>query len=236
MVHVVFLEEFLKAIHCMNTDSWELSSKLAGCGKCRQKRGLGWGFCWTSGKNQGGPTTRKVPTFQSLIRWTWLLFAIGVWLSPNSSSLPVLTLFGSTNLNSRSAHIDTELSFLMIIPSESAASESMQGENDATSMALRRKLDSEISGIRSNAVEWQGGSRKVRWTTKLIVWLLKGMLWWWSTHKRWWLCLAGPWVELVEDAQFEICKVRMIRLVMLSLRITCYILLGRNWMSSHLIL
>jgi CDP-diacylglycerol---glycerol-3-phosphate 3-phosphatidyltransferase len=114
---------------------------------------------------------------QSLIRWTWLLFAIGVWLSPNSSSPPVLTLFGSTNLNSRSAHIDTELSFLMIIPSESVVCESMQGENDAASLALRRKLDSEISGIRSDAVEWQGGSRKVRWTTKLLVWLAKGMLW-----------------------------------------------------------
>ena len=113
---------------------------------------------------------------QSLIRWTWLLFKIGIWLSPNSSSLPVLTLFGSTNLNSRSAHIDTELSFLMVIPSESAVSESVQGGNDATSLSLRQKLDSEINGIRSNAVEWQGESRKVRWTTKLFVWLLKGML------------------------------------------------------------
>ena len=64
----------------------------------------------------------------------------------------------------------------MVISSESAVSESMQGENDATSLALRQKLDSEISGIRSNAVEWQGGARKVRWTTKLFVWLVKGML------------------------------------------------------------
>ena len=64
----------------------------------------------------------------------------------------------------------------MIIPSESAVSESMQGGNDAASLALRQKLDSEIIGIRSNAVEWRGGSRKVRWTTKLFVWLVKGML------------------------------------------------------------
>ena len=184
MVHVVFPEEFLKAILCMNTDSWELSSKLASCGNCRQKMGLVKGFCWASGKNQGGPTTRKVTTFHWVsIRWTWLLFPIGVWLSPNSSSPPVLTLFGSTNLNSRSAHIDTELSFLMIIPPESVVCESMQGENDAASLALRRKLDSEISGIRSNAVEWRGGDRKVRWTTKLLVWLAKGMLWS-STYKN----------------------------------------------------
>ena len=64
----------------------------------------------------------------------------------------------------------------MIIPSEPAVSESMQGGNDAASLALRQKLDYEINGIRSNAVEWQGGSRKVRWTTKLFVWLVKGML------------------------------------------------------------
>ena len=55
-------------------------------------------------------------------------------------------------------------------------SESMQGESEAASLALRQKLDSEISGIRSNTVEWQGRSRKVRWTTKLFVWLVKGML------------------------------------------------------------
>ncbi|KAJ7846155.1 hypothetical protein B0H13DRAFT_2093898, partial [Mycena leptocephala] len=34
---------------------------------------------------------------------------------------PMLTLFGSTNLNSRSAHIDTELSFLMLVPETSGA-------------------------------------------------------------------------------------------------------------------
>ena len=61
----------------------------------------------------------------------------------------------------------------MIIPSESAAS---ARENDAASRVLRQKLESEISRIRSNAVEWQGGNRKVRWTTKFIVWLVKGML------------------------------------------------------------
>ena len=63
----------------------------------------------------------------------------------------------------------------MIIPSESAVSEAMQ-VNDAASLALRQKLDSEINRIRSNVVDWQGESRKVRWTTKFIVWLVKGML------------------------------------------------------------
>ena len=140
--------------------------------------------------------------FTSLNRWTWLLLEIGVWLSPCFSSPPVLTLFGSTNLNSRSAHIDTELSFLMIIPSESAVSEAMQA-NDAASLALRQKLDSEINRIRSNVVDWQGESRKVRWTTKFIVWLVKGMLWW-STYRR--LPLQAE-LGLGADAQYKIPEV-----------------------------
>ncbi|KAF8150104.1 hypothetical protein B0H34DRAFT_666620 [Crassisporium funariophilum] len=113
----------------------------------------------------------------------WTYHAKGIWLSPNASSPPFLTLFGSTNLNSRSAHIDTELSFLLIIPSEPQGSSSAE-EPDAvpqTSVAselltLRQDLAREIDGIRTNAVEWKGGHRKVRWTTKIIVWLVKGML------------------------------------------------------------
>ena len=105
------------------------------------------------------------------------LISLGIWLSPNSSTPPVLTLFGSTNLNSRSAHIDTELSFLIIIPSEGEPS-STEPSDSATSplLSLRQDLFREIKRIRANSGEWHGGHRKVRWTTKFIVWLVKGML------------------------------------------------------------
>ncbi|CAA7269527.1 unnamed protein product [Cyclocybe aegerita] len=117
----------------------------------------------------------------------WTYHAKGIWLSPNATSPPVLTLFGSTNLNARSAHIDTELSFLMVVPSEgltvSAAEERTKdipsfpdAPQDQQLLSLRQELAREIDGIRSNAGEWKGGHRKVRWTTRLIVWLVKGML------------------------------------------------------------
>ncbi|KAF9473903.1 phospholipase D/nuclease [Pholiota conissans] len=114
----------------------------------------------------------------------WTYHAKGIWLSLTSSTSPILTLFGSTNLNSRSAHIDTELSFLMILPSETEPSTaaaavtdpSDTSPTDSSLSALRRDLALEIEGIRSNATSWKGGERKVRWTTKVIVWLVKGML------------------------------------------------------------
>ncbi|KAF5346551.1 hypothetical protein D9757_014187 [Collybiopsis confluens] len=46
----------------------------------------------------------------------WTYHAKGLWLSPPADSAPVLTLFGSMNLNSRSADIDTELLFVMVLP------------------------------------------------------------------------------------------------------------------------
>lgn len=106
----------------------------------------------------------------------------GIWLSPTPSAPPILTLFGSTNLNSRSAHIDTELSFLMILPSEpqvaafDSSADRAPAPIDQPLHTLRRDLASEISGIRSNARKWKGDERNVRWTTKFIVWAVKGML------------------------------------------------------------
>lgn len=106
----------------------------------------------------------------------------GIWLSPDSTSLPILTLFGSTNLNSRSAHLDTELSFLMVTPSGSlpagdVCDSSGGAEKPLSLTSLRDNLAREIDGIRSNVVEWAGETREVRLTTKIIVWLVKGMLW-----------------------------------------------------------
>ena len=43
-------------------------------------------------------------------------------------------------------------------------------------LPLRQSLALELEGIRSNASEWKGSLRNVRWSTKFITWLLKGML------------------------------------------------------------
>ena len=107
---------------------------------------------------------RKDPDLTSLL---------GLWLSPNASTPPILTLFGSTNLNSRSAEIDTELSFLMISPPEKQARTTAATDFGS---ALRDELGQEVAMIRSNAGEWKGRQRKVRWSTKFIVGLLDGML------------------------------------------------------------
>ncbi|EPS96851.1 hypothetical protein FOMPIDRAFT_1129671 [Fomitopsis schrenkii] len=76
----------------------------------------------------------------------WTYHAKGIWLRPTPSSHPCLTLFGSTNLNSRSANIDTELSFMLV----------------TTSPSLRARLADEVDGLRSQAHPWRGQERKVR--------------------------------------------------------------------------
>lgn len=83
----------------------------------------------------------------------------------------MLTLFGSTNLNSRSADIDTELSFAMVLPSYHAT----EDNNDPVA-ALRGKLAREVADIRTDAKEWKGDQRKVRWTTKILVYLVGNKL------------------------------------------------------------
>jgi CDP-diacylglycerol--glycerol-3-phosphate 3-phosphatidyltransferase len=84
----------------------------------------------------------------------------GIWLSPKQDSLPILTLFGSTNLNSRSAELDTELSFVML----------------ANSGAVRRKLQLELQGLNEFAEDWKGNQRNVRVVTKVLARLLSGYL------------------------------------------------------------
>jgi len=85
---------------------------------------------------------------------------VGIWLSPNPESPPILTLFGSTNLNSRSAHLDTELSFVML----------------ANSAVVQKKLQLEVQGLSNFAEDWKGDQRSVRPVTKLLAWLLSGYL------------------------------------------------------------
>ncbi|KAK7031167.1 CDP-diacylglycerol--glycerol-3-phosphate 3-phosphatidyltransferase [Paramarasmius palmivorus] len=107
----------------------------------------------------------------------WTYHAKGLWLSPNSSSHPILTLFGSTNLNSRSSHIDTELSFVMVLPPTQATEPAEKDKETADGVtALRAQLADEVSNIREHAQEWKGDQRKVRLGTKLLVALVGKML------------------------------------------------------------
>ncbi|KAJ7168634.1 hypothetical protein C8R46DRAFT_1092204 [Mycena filopes] len=94
----------------------------------------------------------------------WTYHAKGIWLSEATGDLPRLTLFGSTNLNSRSAHIDTELSFLMLIPEGTAAE------------PLRRQLADEVENLRAHSSPWKGAQRGVRAGTRALVGLVGGML------------------------------------------------------------
>ena len=97
-----------------------------------------------------------------------LLSAKGIWIRPTPSSLPTMTLFGSTNLNSRSSNLDTELSFIMTVPENS---------DDKAALALRQKLQDEVQGLKGFAAPWRGGSRHVRIGTKALVGLgVEGML------------------------------------------------------------
>ena len=117
----------------------------------------------TSGTGRAGHTMQKVrspfyPSVETNCRSGY--FIVGIWLSPNPESLPILTLFGSTNLNSRSAHLDTELSFVML----------------ANSMTVQKKLQLELQGLKNFAEEWKGDRRTVRPFTKLLAWLLSGYL------------------------------------------------------------
>ncbi|CCA67064.1 related to PGS1-phosphatidylglycerophosphate synthase [Serendipita indica DSM 11827] len=95
----------------------------------------------------------------------WTYHAKGIWLRPKSDEHPTTTVFGSTNLNSRSANLDTELSFIMHTQSES----------------LRARLHDEANRIWANASTageetWSQPSRKPTFTTEMIVRLVRDML------------------------------------------------------------
>ena len=105
------------------------------------------------------------------VRDGWTYHAKGIWVTPTgdstsdeSGNYPVMTLFGSTNLNSRSANLDTELAFVMLLP-----------ESEGT-LPLRRSLREEAENLRLYASPWLGGERKVRVGTKALVGMVGGML------------------------------------------------------------
>ncbi|KAH9852718.1 hypothetical protein C2E23DRAFT_824988 [Lenzites betulinus] len=120
----------------------------------------------TAGKEWPQGSSEAFPAVQ-LKEWErqgWTYHAKGIWVRPTPCSTPALTLFGSTNLNSRSANLDTELSFVLA----------------TTSPALRQRLAEEVDGLRAHAREWRGEGnseeRRVRMGTRLLVGVVGGML------------------------------------------------------------
>ncbi|KAG8791654.1 CDP-diacylglycerol--glycerol-3-phosphate 3-phosphatidyltransferase [Ceratobasidium sp. 428] len=97
----------------------------------------------------------------------WTYHAKGIWLSPSARETPYATLFGSTNLNSRSAHLDTEISFILSVPERESS--------------LRKVLQHEIINLRKNAHRvdsetFASPKRQVGLVTKAIVGLVGSML------------------------------------------------------------
>lgn len=112
--------------------------------------------------------------------------AVGIWITPAisdgeptvshslikgsspSSRNPSITLFGSTNLNSRSANLDTELSFLL----------------ETRSPVLQDRLGEEVKGLWKDAEVvnedvWFEQGRKVggvSWRTRALVSIVGHML------------------------------------------------------------
>ncbi|PVF95578.1 phospholipase D/nuclease [Serendipita vermifera] len=95
----------------------------------------------------------------------WTYHAKGIWIRPSIGQNPVVTVFGSTNLNSRSANLDTELSFIM----------------HTTSEELQQNLDEEAVNIWQNSEvvdenTWKKPERSPSWTTHIITALVRNML------------------------------------------------------------
>jgi CDP-diacylglycerol--glycerol-3-phosphate 3-phosphatidyltransferase len=86
----------------------------------------------------------------------------------DDAGAPVLTLFGSTNLNSRSAQLDLELSFFLLPASPPG--------RRLPRPTLRARLRDEVDALRAWAVPWRGDTRHVRLRTKALVGLVGDML------------------------------------------------------------
>ncbi|KAG8953110.1 CDP-diacylglycerol--glycerol-3-phosphate 3-phosphatidyltransferase [Tulasnella sp. 424] len=126
-----------------------------------------WGAASKAGKIS--PQDSKV----ELSEWErqgWTYHAKGIWVrfgedSSDHGSTPAISLFGSTNLNSRSANLDTELSFMMV----------------TSSRELSKTLAEEVDGIRENASiagreTWERSERRVRLSTIAMAKMVTGML------------------------------------------------------------
>lgn len=113
-----------------------------------------------------GHITQKVHCLPSPLTTADTNYRAGIWYRPTWTAPPELTLFGSTNLNSRSANLDTELSFFM----------------HTSASALREQLDAEVQNLRTGAHrvdedDWRRRDRNVSLGTRALVACgVKGML------------------------------------------------------------
>ncbi|CAE6408834.1 unnamed protein product, partial [Rhizoctonia solani] len=117
--------------------------------------------------NRSGWTYHAKGEFVNTTLTSTIMFLIGIWVKPSTNDLPCATLFGSTNLNSRSAHLDTEISFLLSVPKQDTS--------------LGTALQNEVSHIRKNADRvdkhtFASAEREVGLVTKAIVALVGTML------------------------------------------------------------
>lgn len=91
----------------------------------------------------------------------------GIWLYPEGRSAPTVTLLGSSNFGTRSAHLDLECTLLI----------------DATrSPSMQRRLKDEVNELQKDAGDlvneemFQRPERKVHWGVKVAAWFIKRML------------------------------------------------------------
>ncbi|KDQ16848.1 hypothetical protein BOTBODRAFT_106477 [Botryobasidium botryosum FD-172 SS1] len=124
------------------------------------KRVMEAGVAW---KDEGDNNNGKGIQLSEWGREGWTYHAKGIWHRPTATSHPDLTLFGSTNLNSRAANLDSELSFLMY----------------TRSPALQGRLGKEVDELLRKDVRQVGSelvSEKTRWSTRALVWAVESML------------------------------------------------------------
>lgn len=92
---------------------------------------------------------------------------IGIWLYPEETRTPTVTLLGSSNFGSRSAQLDLECTLLI------DASQSKQ---------IQYRLQEEVEELKKDAKDVVGKEmfareeRKVPWGVKVATWVIKGML------------------------------------------------------------
>jgi CDP-diacylglycerol---glycerol-3-phosphate 3-phosphatidyltransferase len=73
-------------------------------------------------------------------------------------------------------HSDQPTDELQQPTTEGQGSEITVSDSLLAMMSLRHRLADEVAKLRAHAVEWRGGERTVRFWTKVIVRIVKGML------------------------------------------------------------
>lgn len=118
--------------------------------------------------NQNGDPATDVPTIE-LREWRkygWTYHEKGVWITPPGTTLPTITLIGSSNYGARSEKFDVECSLLM----------------STDSIPLRKLLGKEVEDMRDDARDlvdiktFDAPDRKVDPITRLLTRLVRYML------------------------------------------------------------